>query len=69
MEGKANISIANLDDTEKETVTLTYIVKDCGDEETAKSMKKAMDKVAEEYGADIHTGEEHKKPKKQAAAS
>lgn len=63
MEGKANVLVSNLDDEEKESVTLTYVVKDCGDEETAKSIKKEIDNIIEEHGGDTHTQDQEEKKK------
>lgn len=52
MESKANISISNVDDTEKEVVTLSYFVKECGTVESARELKEKFDKIIEKEGGE-----------------
>lgn len=54
MDGKASIVTSNIGDKIKETVTLTYWSKDCGDETTAKRIKKLFDKIIVDEGGDIN---------------
>jgi len=57
MEGKANLNKTNLDNTDKETITLSYFVKECGDEETAEQIKSEFDLIVEKHGGDVHKRE------------
>ena len=57
MEGKGNLATANLDNTDKETITLSYFVKECGDEETARQIKSEFDLIIEKHGGDVHKRE------------
>ena len=72
MEGKANIQIGQVNNLEKQKVSLTYYIVGCDNVEDAQSIKYSLDKVAEAYGAVIHEdtsiiGEElDKKAKKKA---
>ena len=61
MEGKGTITTSNFGDKDKETVTLSYWGKDCGDEATAKRIKKLFDKIIVEEGGDINGEGDDKK--------
>ena len=54
MEGKANIMKSNCDDTDKETVTLSYTVKECGTMEVAEELKDKLDAIIDAAGGDVH---------------
>lgn len=54
MEGKANIQIGQVNNLEKQKITVGYYVSGCDTIEEAQSIKYAMDKVAVEYGCDVH---------------
>ena len=73
MEGKANIQIGQVNNLEKQKVSLTYYVVGCDSVEDAQSIKYAIDAVAQEYGCVIHedariTGEEIDTKAKRKAA-
>ncbi len=53
MEGKASIQIGNVNDKDKQKVSLTYYTGPFDNVEEAQSCKLAMDKIAEAYGATI----------------
>ncbi len=55
MEAKGNILIANLDDKERESVSVSFFVKDVGDEETAKTLIRKFGQIAKAEGADVAT--------------
>lgn len=54
MEGKANIQIGHVNDQEKQKVSLTYYLGSFDSVKAAQEAKYAMDKVAEELGAEIN---------------
>lgn len=55
MEAKGNILIANLDDKERESVSVSFFVKDVGDEELAKTLIRKFGQIAKAEGADVAT--------------
>lgn len=52
MKGTANIAIANVDDEEKEVITLSYYAKECGSLKSAKDLKAKIDDLVEESGGE-----------------
>ena len=74
MLGKASIQIGNVNDKDKQKVSMTYYLGPFNSVQEAQSAKLAMDNVAEAYGADISSeakiiGEElHEAAEKDAAA-
>jgi len=61
MEGKANFSIKNVDNQDKETYDMNYQIQDCGNLETLKEVKKKIDgMLVTEYGAIVATRLENK---------
>lgn len=54
MEGKANIQIGHVNDQEKQKVSLTYYLGSFDTVKAAQEAKYALDKVAQELGAEIN---------------
>jgi len=52
VKGSANISISNVDDEEKEVITLSYFVRECGTLQAAKDLKGKVDEIIEEAGGE-----------------
>ena len=54
MDAKANIQIGNVNNADKQKVSLTYCVGPFDTVEESQSCKYALDQVSKKYGAEVH---------------
>ena len=60
MEGKANFSLKNVDNQDKETFDMNYQLNDCRSMENLKAMKKKIDEVVSAEGGIVTVKLENK---------